>query len=220
MGATAEHVPPRCLFPEAKDLQSGSGLRRNLITVPSCHAHNLHKSGDDEYLMYLLTMNLPAEKLAGYHFSTKVLRAINRRPALINQVLAKITPIVIHDDMSSETFETVAVEIDWLRLNRVLGQIALGLHLHHVGRRWSGPFRVHPEFLRFLQQAKAPEWNSTLQQMSGYADALFDEAPFHGENPTVFKYQVVFPDSQVPVAMRMYFYGGVRVLVFFGVKGD
>lgn len=218
-GTTTEHVPPQCLFPEEKDLPTGVNLRRNLITVPSCRAHNLSKSGDDEYLMYLLTMNLPAEKIAGYHFGTKVLRAINRRPALINQVLAKTSPVRIYDAGSNETFETAAVEVDWPRLDRVLGQVALGLHHHHVGRPWSGPFRVHSEFLRFLHDAKAPEWNTTLQQLNEYANALFNEAPFHGENQDVFKYQVVFPDAQVPTAMRMHFYGGVKVLVLFGVIG-
>src|SRR6266850_2946355 len=102
LGTTDEHVPPKCLFPERKDLPAGIDLRRNLITVPSCPTHNLEKSGDDEYLMYVLTMNLPAEKIAEYHFSTKVLRGINRRPLLINRILAKTSPVTIHDTESDE----------------------------------------------------------------------------------------------------------------------
>ena len=51
---TTEHIPPKCIFPEKKDLADGRDYRRNLITVPSCADHNLHKSGDDEYLLYVL----------------------------------------------------------------------------------------------------------------------------------------------------------------------
>lgn len=45
-----EHVPPKCLFPEKKDVGT-SAYRNNLITVPSCELHNSNKSKDDEFLM-------------------------------------------------------------------------------------------------------------------------------------------------------------------------
>jgi len=44
-----EHVPPRCLFPESKDVRGD--FRQNLLTVPSCDEHNSGKSADDEFLM-------------------------------------------------------------------------------------------------------------------------------------------------------------------------
>lgn len=73
-GVTTEHVPPQCLFPEDKDLPVGVHLRRNLITVPSCVEHNSKKSKDDEYLLYTLVMNLPANGTAFQQFSTKVMQ--------------------------------------------------------------------------------------------------------------------------------------------------
>ena len=48
-----EHVPPKCIFPESKDME-GENYRNNLITVPSCDIHNSHKSYDDEFLMVSL----------------------------------------------------------------------------------------------------------------------------------------------------------------------
>ena len=33
---SVEHVPPRCLFSEQKDLPGGVDLRKQFITVPSC----------------------------------------------------------------------------------------------------------------------------------------------------------------------------------------
>jgi len=50
-----EHVPPRCLFPKVKDLPKGVALRKNLITVSSCDAHNLEKSRDDVYFQNVIT---------------------------------------------------------------------------------------------------------------------------------------------------------------------
>lgn len=214
-GTTDEHVPPLCLFPERKDLPAGVDLRRNLITVPSCLTHNLKKSGDDEDLMYILTMNLPVKEMGEHHFITKVLRAINRRPALLNEITAKTTPVTLQDGATNELFETIAIQIDGARLERALRQVSLGLYRYHLGANWAGPLRIHPEFLRHLHDPKAFEWNSVIQDLSGYADKLFLEAPFHGENKEVFRYQVVFPDTRIPVAIRMHFYGGVRVLALF-----
>jgi hypothetical protein len=219
IATTVEHVPPQCLFPEKKDLPHGIDLRKNLFTVPSCPEHNLGKSGDDEYLMYVLTMNLPAEKLAEYHFSSKVLRAINRRPSLFNSITEKTSPVTVHDVTSNEVFDTLAIEVNRARLEQALGHVAHGLYRYHFGKPWLGPLRVYPEFLRFIESAQAPEWNDVLQQMSSYGDLLFKDAAFHGENATVFSYQVVLVEGQIPVALRMHFYSGVKVLVLFGVAG-
>jgi len=52
-GTTVEHVPPRSIFPESKDV-GGQDYRKNLITVLSCPAHNNQKSQDDEFLMVSL----------------------------------------------------------------------------------------------------------------------------------------------------------------------
>ena len=50
---TKEHVPPKCLFPEKKDIGTDK-YRLDLITVPSCEKHNNLKSDDDEFLMVSL----------------------------------------------------------------------------------------------------------------------------------------------------------------------
>ena len=54
-----EHVPPRNLFPEAHE-SGGVDYRINLITVPSCDAHNSAKSKDDEFLMLVSAESLEA----------------------------------------------------------------------------------------------------------------------------------------------------------------
>ena len=55
---SAEHVPPKCLFPEKKDLPEGVDLRKQLITVPACYVHNTRKSKNDEYLLFCLVMSV------------------------------------------------------------------------------------------------------------------------------------------------------------------
>lgn len=40
---SVEHIPPKCLFPEQKDLPGGADLRKQLLTVPACDEHNLKK---------------------------------------------------------------------------------------------------------------------------------------------------------------------------------
>lgn len=216
VATTVEHVPPLCIFPERKDLPTGMDLRRNLITVPSCRTHNLKKSGDDEYLMYALVTNLPAGKIAFHHFSTKVLRAISRRPRLAQRILSQITPITVHDTQTQETFQTVAVQAEGERLEHVLRQVAFGIYRHHFAETWSGPIRVVPEFLRFVHERQSREWNISLQEASGYADQLFSTGQTYGENPSVFCYQVVQPAMPYHSVIRMHFYGGCKVLALFG----
>lgn len=80
---SVEHVPPRCLFPEQKDLPDGIDLRKQLITVPSCDEHNTKTSKDDEYLLYVLLMNIANNQSAEQHFDTKVIRAIGRNPSVM-----------------------------------------------------------------------------------------------------------------------------------------
>lgn len=49
-----EHLPPRCFFPK--------GMRKSLITAPSCDEHNSEKSKEDEYIKSILLLQLsPAE---------------------------------------------------------------------------------------------------------------------------------------------------------------
>lgn len=213
---TDEHVPPQCLFPERKDLPQNVDLRRNLITVPSCIEHNLKKSGDDEYLMYVLAMNLPAQKIGHHHFSTKIARAIQRRPSLAKRVLSKVTLVTLHDTHSNVTFETFAIRAEGERLERTLEMVALGLFRHHFGKRWCGKIRVVPEFLRFMTDERSTYWNNAMEETSAYADALFAQVVFHGANPSIFRYQVINESSESPGAIRMHFYGGCKVLAVYG----
>jgi hypothetical protein len=56
-GTSREHVPPKCFFPEKKDLPPDVDFRVNLITVASRDEHNLRMSGDDQYVLLVIVGN-------------------------------------------------------------------------------------------------------------------------------------------------------------------
>ena len=92
-----EHVPPKCLFPEKKDLPKGFNLRKNLITVPSCDLHNTHKSQDDQYLQLVLTCTFEGNNTKTNLFNTKVMRAFDRKPQLLAGFMKQREKVLVPD---------------------------------------------------------------------------------------------------------------------------
>lgn len=216
----SEHVPPRCLFPEQKDLPEGVDLRRQLITVPACDEHNTAKSKDDEYLLHVLAINLPANEVAKNQFLSKVLRSFQRNSRLLQHLMQNPKAVTAVDDETEEVNQTVAVTIDDVRLDSALDHIARALYYHHFGEKWTGSVRTQPDFLLVsLDPAEARELNEPGERMAAAADQFFDGIPFHGENPDVFKYQVIDGNERLKRLMRLHFYNGCRVTVFFVGNG-
>jgi hypothetical protein len=215
-----EHVPPRCLFPEKKDLPEGVDLRKQLITVSACDEHNTSKSQDDEYLLYLLVINLPANETAKSQFFTKIMRSIQRNPNLIKKFMANPHPVIAVDKETGQAHHTVAVNVDDARLDSALEHIARALYFHHFKNQWLGSVRTQPDFLlASLDPEKGQERNRLGEYMVAAADQLFSGIDFHGENPDVFKYQVLEGNENVHKLMRLHFYNRCRVSVFFGANG-
>lgn len=212
-GVTDEHVPPKCLFPAQKDLPDGIDLRKNLITVPACEDHNSKKSKDDEYLLYCLVINLPANSIAENHFFSKIMRAIDRNPSIINSIVENHAPVRVNDTESGEWFETVAVNIDTNRLYYALECMARALYYHHYKKRWPTRVQIEPEFLLALGTPDDLQVNKRTETVAKSSDILFKEAMHYGKNPEVFTYQVFEGDSKLPYAMRLHFYGKCRVTV-------
>ena len=215
-GDTVEHAPPRCIFPASKDTPDGADLRRELITVPACEQHNSAKSKDDEFLMYLLAINLPANVVAQNQFLTKILRAIEKSPGLIRGLFKTHQKVIVRDNASGAVFETMAGEIDRERFDRALDCMARALYFHHFGERWLKSVRVHPEFLLSFSD-NAVAYNNNLQRLSVAGDLLFKEAEQFGKNPSVFKYQVNMDREAGRGVIRLHFYDGVKVLLFLGL---
>src|SRR4051812_40697399 len=70
LATSREHVPPKCISPEQKDV--GRDFRENLITVPSCREHNGRKSRDDEFLLVCLAGIIGNNSIGYRHKFSKV----------------------------------------------------------------------------------------------------------------------------------------------------
>ena len=213
---SVEHVPPRCLFPEKKDLPEGVDLRKQLITVPSCDEHNTAKSKDDEYLLYLMVINIPSGEIARNHFLTKIMRSIERNPSLINLLMKTQQPVTVVDTKTGEAHETVAVSIDDDRLDSALEHISRAIYFHHFENKWEGEVRTQPDFLlASLDPAKGEELNKPVSELANLADTIFSGKPFYGENQAVFKYQVIDGGDSAHKLMRFHFYEECKVTSVF-----
>lgn len=212
---SVEHVPPRCLFPELKDLPNGADLRKQLITVPSCDVHNTSKSKDDEYLLYALSMNIPNNTTASNHFSTKILRAIQHSPSVIKRFTEKQIPVKVEDTQTGKIHETLALQVDRQRLENALEMIGRALYFHHFNRSSKGSVSAYPNFLLALTESNSRELNEPVEKMAALAEEFFLNEQRYGENQDVFSYQVAAGQSPVETIMLLRFYEGSRVTLLF-----
>ena len=146
---TREHAPAKVFFPEPKDLD-GIDLRRNLITVPSCAAHNIATSKDDEYVVALVAAYIGNTKLAADHFTTKVLRALQRSPGYAATVVRNAARV------PTNGLGTVALRVDDDRFERVMEKTARAVVFHHTGRKWNGALCILSPSLVQAQPGTGP----------------------------------------------------------------
>lgn len=202
-----DHVPPLAFFPEQKDLPVGSpGYRRNLITLPACDAHNNALSGDDRIAAYAILAEERVNAVGLWHQATKVRRATSLDRRLSSRVL-----LGVREAVKSTGERGLIVTIDIKALNRVLDRVAKGLYFHDTGLRWTEELRIVSDSLMARDQSRPYEASMELLRR-GMA-----QAPWHGENPDVFRYQwFAFPARRTRV-LRMIFYGGFEfVAIPFG----
>ncbi len=215
---SSEHVPPKCLFPEQKDLTAGVDLRKSLITVPSCDEHNSKKSSDDEYLLYCLVMSIPSNEIAKNHFLTKIMRAIKRNPSLIKRYLSETHDVHVEDTETKSISKSIALKIDDERFDKSFEQLSRAIYFHHFGKKHNGDISIYPNFL-LTMTGEFKERNEGIAKMDQMSETLFSKESVYGENPDVFKYCAVDQGEGEPKYLRLYFYGGNRVTVIFKNEG-
>ncbi len=202
-----EHVPPRCLFPELKDV--GRDYRQDLLTVPSCNKHNGGKSADDEFLMTSLAGIIGNNSIGYLHKFSKVNRAIHRSSfALLNQAMKDQKWSVVKFG-PNKFIDVVWGTPDHNRLLRCFDRLARGIHMAHFGKKFYGKSQTilgyilsgspNPaEFQRFIRDKVAVE---------------LDGKPRVGNNPEVFSFQFTEPDQFGIYLIHLQFYGGLDVYV-------
>jgi hypothetical protein len=215
-GTTDEHVPPLCFFPEKKDLPEGLDFRKSLIKVPSCENHNSKKSRDDEYIHYIINMSLGANEHSHYHFKTKIMRAINRKPTLINRILSRSKKAYLRDPIKKNIYESRAIEVEYKRIENALILLARGLYYYHYRTKWSGRIEVYTEFIVSSGHENSSEHNKYLALMFKSVEKYFEPAEKFGENPDIFFYQVVNAQPNFHKIIQTTFYGGVQIIFLLG----
>lgn len=212
MATSEEHVPPKCIFPEKKDLPDGVDLRKQLLNVPACDAHNSKKSQDDEYFLYVLGSSFQINKVGRNQYLSKIRRAIKRNPSLLKKFAMTAIPVMVTDPLTNSTEKSVAHKLDEGRFNLIIDRLSRAIYYHHFKEKWLGHVKYRAEFL-FATVDQSDESNSRIKAISETADEWFSKAIYYGENPEVFKYQVI--EAKDSRKMRLHFYEGCKLLLIF-----
>jgi hypothetical protein len=205
-----EHVPPRCLFPAEKDVLEGKDYRTNLITVPACNDHNSAKSKDDEYLLYVLSMNYPNNKVAQNQWSTKILRAIKKNPHVAEKLSENWRQVSVqneHDILEP----AIAIRFDRQRFDRALEHVIRALHFHLNKRKWTGNVGIESNSVLALEGENYLEINEQAHAIGLTVERLMGNLPFEGYNQDVFKYRCVEDNKSGTTIYHLVFYDGFNV---------
>lgn len=202
---SVDHVPPRCVFPEVKDLPQGVNFRKNLITVPSCELHNTARSHDDEYLLCVLVTHSDNNDVARNHFQTKILRLLGKKPWFQATLLDQLTPVMLNGE------QTAAYRVDVTRVKNVLESVAHGLYFNTYKESWVNSINIIPLGL-FKLEGQEFVRHPLEQALLQLAQGLFETTEKLGENPDVFFYQIHRDMEKGHLVMRMFFYGGFEIV--------
>jgi len=193
-----EHVPPKCLFPKEGDWSQ-------LMTVPSCKAHNEATSKADEYLKFLLgtiASDTPEE----------VRRSVARGAIRLAQKRSRN----LHRFGFRWEGEVLAIDGDFLLefelVSTCLEKMARALYFLHHGhrRKFLGDLAVWPLFIPIDPEADS-EFSSLVEGFRVWADLKFKELPRSGTHQEIFAYQVI--EEPTFVVVNMEFYGAHRASV-------
>ncbi len=199
VATSSEHVPPRCLFPEKKYLPELDDQRRDLITVPACDKHNTQKSGDDEYLMYLLSMSSRSSTYSGIIFD-KAVRAARRRPQLSQSIFEN--KIVINDQD--------AYEVDRERVDASIGYIARAIFFSETNFKWIPPIHINSHIYNVATEQDGIEIDrdDILRNRNIFSNnvaSCLSDCKWRGANPQIFRYKFYF-DGSVFMVMQFCFF--------------
>ena len=209
---SVEHAPQRCLFPKQRDLPAGFNLRQNLITVPSFTMHNQATSRDDEYLLYVLVINIVSNQIAQNHFFSAIMRGITQNPSLIQRFTRQTVPVITEDTLTGGVANNFAVQIENERFERSVEKLVRAIHFHHFGEKLTTNINIRPEFMLLTLDPNQRNLNDKLHELSQASDLAFRDIDFFGDNPDVFKYRILVDDEGRRI-VRLYFYENAKVTV-------
>ncbi len=216
-GNTSEHVPPKCLFPEAKDT-NGKDYRFDLMTVPSCDLHNGKKSQDDEFLMVCIAGIIGNNSIGYEHYNGKIQRALKRTSfKLLDKAFLKKNIFRLGDE--NDFLDILWGTPDYSRLVDCFTHIAYGVYHYHNQKRFIGEIKPYLGFLHVNEQNPKAFKEFITHKMN---DELMDK-PRYGKNQEVFYYQFTDSDEHELFSLKLCFYDNVNVYIAFmpnGIKAE
>ena len=210
-----EHAPPKCLFPEQKDLNPREDYRKNLIKVPSCFEHNSEKSGDDLYLLYALSAVITSNRVAENHFLTKVKRGIERNPSLLLRLVNNSTQILLENRLRGTAGKTIAFNLEKDRFEKSVESIGRAIYFAHFKEKWLGKIEATPHFMVSFDKQIGNEVNEYIRLIDLVTKNLFEKSIHYGHNSKVFTYQLLPKDGPIHVIMLFSFYENSRITLLF-----
>lgn len=208
LATSREHVPPKCLFPEEKDVKTiyVQAFRNNLVTVPSCDEHNMEKSHEDEYLMACLSGRAGNNGVAYVHNATKVKRARERNPNMIKIDEEDIWKI------DGKEFPVQWVTIDNNKLMHSFEAIARALYFHELNKNFNGECKIVSRIFTHPDDKKWSGFNIRAAEM------IEKEQPYwgtkiKGDNTDIFTYQFSPIDGFKCQTLDLTFYKATKVYV-------
>lgn len=191
---TREHVPPRSFFPK--------GIGENLLTVPSCLAHNQSQSRDIEYVRNVIVACYGINDLGEQTFEI-ARKSFNRSKALFYQTFGDFEAIEFNG------VKTGRFRIDLQRMQSVMRPIANAIYYSDYGSRYDAEWKVFVTSLKSLE-----DFTGQVNQWQPFRNLLvtlqfLDRATPH---PTIFKYAVhEMPDGLI---FKFEFYGSFTIHCF------
>jgi hypothetical protein len=184
---TREHVPPKSFFPKDR--------RQELLTVPSCYAHNHDQSLDIEYVRNLISCTYGTNAEAEQTFDIAK-RSFDRSSALFHRTFSDLEQIHFNGE------ETGTFSVDLERVKSVMRPIANALYFIDSGEPCRSVWKVFVTSLR--SQANIDGLPSQWTELRGLLSSIqFLAKPV--PQPDIFTY-----------AMGKITGGVVYELVFYG----
>ncbi len=201
-----EHAPPNSLFPEMATF--GRDLRKNLVTVPSCDAHNSAKSKDDEFFRATILLATVHQSAAGEHqFFQKLLKAAARS--------GKLYESFFNEQGVLPNRAGVVIQIDRDRFDICIEHMVRALFFDTFNEKWLAPMRiVSPNFFSGIQGRAAIPHELSAEESRAMMQALSGQ-PTLGHNPEVFRYWFKYERENQAFVFRGEFFDLFNIIAYW-----
>lgn len=199
---TREHVPPKCFFPK--------GQKVDLITVPSCKEHNGGKSGDDEYLWQMISINILANEEGQTIATDKGLRSIFRNNQLTTKLADNARIIYIKEPNKEHLEPAFAFKIDFDRINKNIIGIFKAIYFYEFNKVFFGHISMIDSISVYIDGDDCIQKNEILEKNRANLKEIFFDVSKFGKNQNIFYYQILHTTDFVHTTIiRLCFYGNI-----------